>query len=181
MADRFDICLPLMLRQECPFPDDWSNPKNFSHDRHDPGGATMCGIIQREYDVWRKGHGLPTQPVNECTEGEGTAIYRICYWLPHCPMLPPGLDLSFLDAAVNMGTTEAIRILQWSLQIANDGKWGQQTSAAVTLSFNRTPQIIADFTARRHKVYREMPGYQYFHVDWERRATEIGQQSMKMT
>ena len=72
-----------MLAQECPYPGDWINPKNFSNDAHDPGGKTMCGIIQREYDTYRKMKGLPTQDVRKITQEEGYDIYRNSYWLPH--------------------------------------------------------------------------------------------------
>ena len=181
MIDRFDICWPYTLIQECPHPEDWSNHKNFSNDRHDPGGATMCGIIQREYDLWRKGHSLPTQPVELITRDEGQAIYRIGYWLPHCPSLGAGLDLSFFDAAVNMGQTEAIRILQHALGVTNDGVWGEHTAAAVR-DANRNPAAaITNFTSRRQWVYEHMRGFSWFGDDWTRRTHEIGQQSLRMT
>jgi lysozyme family protein len=180
MPDRFLICLPFTLAQECPLPGDWSNPKNFSNDAHDPGGATMCGIIQREYDVWRKGHSQPTQPVIRIAEDEGYAIYRTCYWQPHCPLLPPGLDLQFFDESVNAGTTEATKILQVVLGLTNDGVWGPQTQAAVVLSVQDTTAKVAAFTDRRETVYREMAGFRYFGDDWIRRSQEIGAAALKM-
>ena len=180
MPDRFLICLPLTLVQECPFPNDWSNPKNFSNDAHDPGGATMCGIIQREYDVWRKGHGQPTQPVINLAQAEGYAIYQTLYWQPHCQFLAPGLDLQFFDESVNSGTTEATKVLQVALRLTNDGIWGPQTQAAATLTVQDTVAKIEAFTARRETVYREMSGFQYFGTDWIRRSQEIGEAALKM-
>lgn len=180
MTDRFELCLPFTLAQECPHPNDWSNPANFSNDKYDSGGQTMCGIIQREYDLWRKGHGLPTQDVRKMSQDEGQAIYRIGYWMPHCPLLPAGLDLQYFDTAVNMGTTEAIKILQVSLYVPGDGDWGPQTTAAVTLAVQNTKEKIVRFTVRRQEVYRELRGFQYFGTDWERRATEIGAEALKM-
>ena len=180
MIDRFEICLPFVLAQECPLPNDWSNLKNFSDDRHDPGGKTMCGIIQREYDLWRKGHGLPTQDVRKMTQDEGHAIYRIGYWQPHCRFLPDGLDLCFFDESVNAGPTEAIRILQVALGVDNDGDWGPQTDAAVRLADMDIVAHIERFTARRLEVYRAMKGFQYFGTGWTRRANEIGAEALKM-
>ena len=180
MIDRLPVCLPFTLAQECPFPNDWSNPKNFSNDRHDPGGATMCGIIQREYDIWRKGHGQPTQPVIHISKDEGEAIYRICYWQPHCQYLAPGLDLQFFDESVNTGTTEATKVLQVALGLKSDGIWGPQTQAAAVLSVQDTVAKIKAFTARREAVYREMKGFQYFGTDWIRRSQEIGAAALKM-
>lgn len=172
VPDRFPACLPLTLRQEAPDSTDWGNRKNFSDDPHDPGGATMNGIIQTEYDKWRKAHGLPTQPVRKITQAEGYAIYRQNYWLPHCPTLPPGLDLQFFDCAVNQGVGEATKILQVALGVESDGDFGPQTQAAVQAA--NVHDAIQRFTARRLGVYRETRNFQYFGEDWTRRADQIG-------
>lgn len=195
MVDRFLLCLPYTLVQEArpgTTPAEWvnsdgsineacwNNPKNFSNDAHDPGGKTFCGIIQREYDLWRKGHSQPVQDVRKMTVAEGTAIYRIAYWMPHCPSLPPGLDMDFFDESVNSGTSEAIRILQVALGIADDGEWGVNTTAAVTLSASAPAKAVEAFTNRRALVYREMKGFPYFGTDWLRRTAEIGAEALKM-
>lgn len=179
MADRFAICLPFTLAQECPLPNDWSNPRNFSDDAHDPGGKTMCGIIQREYDLYRKAKGLDTQDVRLISEDEGDDIFDEHYWMPYCPRLPIGMDMQFFDAAVNMGTTEAVKILQYSLGINNDGLWGQQTNDAVA-AISDVPQAVNKFTTRRMAVYRQMKGFPYFGRDWINRADQIGATALKM-
>jgi lysozyme family protein len=177
--DRFTLCLPFTLDQEQNVPGDWSNPKNFDNDPHDPGGATMDGITQGEYDVWRKTLGLPTQAVEKIAEAEGYAIYRTSYWLPYCPHLPVGLDLQFFDAAVNQGIGEAIRILQVALGIPNDGLWEPAAAAAVA-KISDVKAVIEAFTTRRLAVYRESANYEYFGTDWDRRADEIGAEALKM-
>lgn len=179
MRDRFLICLPFTLAQECPLPDDWSNPKNFSHDPHDPGGATQCGIIQREYDSYRKGHGEHVQSVRLLTREEGENIYDSEYWLPYCPMLPVGLDMSFFDASVNEGTHEAIKILQYSVDVDGDGAWGPITELAVK-GIGNVPMTIRRFAGRRSGVYRMMSADQYFDEDWQRRTIQIRDASLKM-
>jgi lysozyme family protein len=176
---RFQTCLPFTLAQECPFPTDWSNPRNFSNDAHDPGGATMCGIIQREYDIYRKSKGLPVQSVELMSQAEGLDIYENSYWLPYCDDLPVGLDLCFFDASVNEGCHEAIKILQVALDLTNDGMWGPQTEMAVK-GIVGVPAMINTYTARRRAVYQMMPGFRYFGTDWLRRANEIGAEAMKM-
>ncbi len=182
MTDRFTICLPYTLAQECPKPDDWSNPHNFSNDRGDPGGATMCGITHREYNAWRKSLGLPVRDVRVMTQVEGTAIYLAYFWNPDCSKLPPGLDLQFFDTAVNQGQSEAVRILQVALDIENDGLWGPQTDGAVQAL--ATPALVAGalrrFTARRQAVYRQTNGFNRFGTDWLRRNKEIGAAALKM-
>lgn len=181
MTDRFSICLPYTLAQECPHPENWSDIRNFSNDAHDPGGETMCGITQREYDQFRKGCGVLCRDVRQCTQDEGTELYRFHYWNPHCPSFPPGLDLQFFDASVNEGCTEAVRILQYALALEIDGLWGPQTSTPVSIiALRAVPGIIKAFTARRKAVYEESKGFQYFGKDWLRRADEIGAAALKM-
>ncbi len=177
--DRFLLCLPHTLAQECPFPADWSNPKNFSNDRGDPGGATMCGITHREYDLYRKHHGLPTRDVRLMTQSEGEDIYLDFFWLPNCPKLPAGLDLEFFDSSVNEGTTEATRILQVALGIHNDGEWGPRTQAAVD-ALRDVGAAVRAFTDRRSVVYRQTANFRLFGADWERRDRAIGAASIAM-
>jgi lysozyme family protein len=180
IEDRFPICFPFTHSQECPFPDDWNNPKNFSDDRHDPGGKTFHGVIQREYDLWRKGQSLPTQDVRRMIEDECLEIYCSGYWMTKAPLLPIGLDLEFFDTCVNMGATEAIKILQFTLGVPADGMWGPETDAAVTLSTQELTKNIQAFTNRRIAVYKELKGFPYFGTDWVRRAQEIGAEALKM-
>lgn len=177
---RFKACLPFTLAQECPHPADWSNPKNLSNDAHDPGGKTMCGITQREYDHYRKSRGLPVQDVRKISAAEGEDIYDKSYWLPDCPLLPVGLDLCLFDAAVNEGPFQAIKILQAALGIAVDGEWGPKTDAAVKAMAD-VRAVIRAFTARRSAVYRATRRFHYFGTDWLRRAQEIGAEALKMT
>jgi lysozyme family protein len=179
LSPRFEACLPDTLRQECPNPGDWSNPANFSNDPHDPGGPTMCGITQSEYDSYRQSLGETEQSVKLISQAEGQAIYQMSYWQPYCPQLPAGLDLSFFDSSVNMGLGEATRILQFVLNIPADGTWGPQTAGAVTGIANVTT-VIEAFTARREAVYRTFATFQFFGTDWIRRTQEIGDESLQM-
>jgi len=180
LADpRFTACWPFTLIQECPLPNDWSNRRNFSNDAHDPGGETMCGVIQREYDHYRRSKGLPLQDVSKISRTEGADIYYNSYWLPECPKLPAGLDLQFFDEAVNAGPGAATLILQRSLQITADRAWGPQTDAAVKAITNPVG-IIKAFTIERQAYYRALSGFKYFGTDWIRRSMEIGADALKM-
>ena len=95
---RFLACWPYTLAQEDVYPQDWTNPANFSDDPYDPGGATMDGIIQAEYNSYCSQHGLPQQSVRNITQAQGQDIYFNNFWLPHCPLVPVGLDLELFDA-----------------------------------------------------------------------------------
>lgn len=177
--DRFTTCLPFTLAQECPVPNNLTDPRNFSDDPGDPGGKTFCGIIQSEYNSYRHRHGLPMRDVRQLTEIEGLDIYRNNYWLPHCDVLPPGLDLQFFDECVNTGAAEAVKVLQVALGITADGVWGPKTMAAVQ-GITNLAAVVRAYTARREAVYRQMRGFARFGKDWELRASEIGADALKM-
>ena len=98
VADNFEKCLQITLQWE----------GGYSNHPDDPGGPTNRGIIQREYDAWRKAHGFSPQSVRWIKESEYRAIYRAEYWdAMGCDSLPSGLDLAVFDAAVNSGVTRA--------------------------------------------------------------------------
>jgi lysozyme family protein len=169
---QFEKCLPDTLKQE----------GGYSNDAHDPGGMTMEGIIQREYDSKRKQWGLPTQWVKKISADEMRTIYYTDYWLPYCPSLDAGLDLEFFDLCVNGGQHRAIVTLQRALGISDDGMWGQQTSAAVgkLAASGDILSAIERLKVEREKFYRSLTTFRYFGKDWIRRSEEIAEQGTEM-
>jgi lysozyme family protein len=107
-ANNFERCLAVTLKWE----------GGYSNNPDDPGGPTMRGIIQREYDAWRKKNGLAPRPVRQIEEDELQSIYRGEYWNAiGCEDLPAGLDLCVFDAAVNSGVGRAKEWLDQSREI----------------------------------------------------------------
>jgi lysozyme family protein len=167
-SPRFLICIPFTLTEE----------GGDSKDAHDPGGRTHKGIIQREYDRYRRLKGLPLQSDYLMSDDEVFDIYFNEYWLPHCPSLAPGVDLSYFDNCVNEGPRRANILLQRALGVTDDGVFGDGTAKAVAAADPKT--IIIKMTAARHAFYRALSTYQYFHKGWDRRTDEIGAASLKM-
>ncbi len=84
----------------------------YSDDPADPGGATMHGIIQTEYDSYRTSHGEPHQPVKQITMAEVEDIYRSKYWAAiDGDALASPVDIVLFDTAVNIGKGWAVRLL----------------------------------------------------------------------
>jgi lysozyme family protein len=167
-SDRFTVCLPFTLKQE----------GGNSNDPHDPGGRTHKGIIQREYDKYRRSKGLPLQSDFLMSDAEVADIYLNEYWLPHCPALPAGLDLSFFDNAVNEGPFRAITLYQRALGIHADGVFGPQTESALSGKDVRT--VIAHFAQARENFYTSLPTFKYFGKGWLSRVHTIRDQSLAM-
>ncbi len=97
-SGNFERCLDVTLKWE----------GNYSNHPDDPGGPTMKGVIQREYDAWRKKQGKSPRPVRQIEDSELQEIYRNQYWdAMGCDDLDIGLDLCAFDAAVNSGVSRA--------------------------------------------------------------------------
>lgn len=104
----------------------------WSDNPRDPGGATMCGVTQAVYDVYRARLGLPLRSVRLSSPEERADIYRSRYWnRARGDLLPAGVDYALFDFAVNSGVGRAVRTLQGIVGADQDGDAGKYTIAAV--------------------------------------------------
>ena len=167
--DRFSICLAETLDQE----------GGYSNDPHDPGGPTMRGVIQTEYDAWRERQHLPKQSVRLITDAEFRAIYRANYWdIVQADKLPAGLDLEVFDFAVNSGPPRAVRCLQGCLGLVQDGHMGAITIDAANRADLR--ELIPAYMRARLKFWRALATYWRFGRGWEKRGREIQAAALAM-
>lgn len=166
--DRFDICLPYILKEEGGNSD---NP-------HDPGGCTSRGIIQTEYDAFRRANNEALQSVFDAGDAEVSDIYQQQYWQPWCPQMPIGIDLCFFDTDVNSGPAEATKLLQRSLGVAADGHIGMITLAA--LKATNPIKLIGGFSDERRAFYKSLKTYKYFGAGWLSRVATIEAVAYKM-
>jgi lysozyme family protein len=131
-TDRFFVALDFVLRAE----------GGYNNDPDDPGGATNRGIIQREYDAYRRRSGLSLRSVKFIEQKELIEIYYTDYWLVgDCDKLPVPLDLTHFDTCVNFCPLQAAEFLQEALGITADGLIGPKTLAAVA---NADGKVVAE-------------------------------------
>jgi lysozyme family protein len=110
----------------------------YGNNAKDPGGPTSLGVIQTEYDAYRKGKGIPAQSVRNITLAEAEEIYRNQYWdATNCGQLNAGVADATFDASVNSGPHRGVTWLQEAInQVAGrqvvsvDGACGPLTIAA---------------------------------------------------
>lgn len=131
-----------------------SNPK-------DPGGLTKYGVSQRQY---------PNLDIANLTLDEAKALYYRDYWQrAQCDRLPPDLVLDLFDAAVNSGIGQAIRWLQRSVGVADDGVMGPLTLAAIQ-RLDDTSAIRARFNGHRLEFMTRLSTWDAFGKGWSRRV-----------
>ncbi|MFZ1109490.1 MAG: glycosyl hydrolase 108 family protein [Rhodomicrobium sp.] len=148
-SDNFERCLAITLKWE----------GEYSNHPDDPGGPTMRGVIQREYDAWRRKHKKSPRPVKQIDESELQEIYRVEYWdAMDCDALPTGFDLCVFDAAVNSGVDRARAWLQ----------------------ANPAHDIEAYCNARLEFLQRLGRLWRVFGAGWRRRVLSISAQARAM-
>jgi lysozyme family protein len=165
-----DQAIGLMLRLEGGYVDD----------PHDPGGATKYGITQRTLDSLQK-KPLPVKlppNVHELTPDEATVIYQSVQWYEiHGDSLPGPLAVLMLNAAVNMGETRAVTLLQATLGLKVDHIMGPATLDAVVhwkSAYMPEQTVAEEFAARCACYYAELNASESsFELGWFRRLFRV--------
>lgn len=155
-ASRFDICLPLLLKEEGGYVDN----------KRDPGGATNYGITQAVASAWG------VDDVHDLTPATVRPIYLSAYWhASMCDSLPTGVDRLVFDSAVNCGTARARRWLQVAAGVKADGVIGPKTLEAVS---HASPKIlVAVISSQRKAFYQQDEDFDEFGRGWLARLAEV--------
>lgn len=163
MADQFALALAKVLLSE----------GAYSNDPVDPGGATNHGIIQTEYDRYRKSQGLPTQTVKLISDAEVQSIYRTSYWgASKCDQLPAGVSYVVFDGSVNSGVSQSAKWLQRAVGAADDGQIGPKTIAAVN-AFGDADALIDAICDQRLKFLQSLKTWPHFGKGWGARVASV--------
>lgn len=164
----FPLCLAIVLESE----------GGFSDDPHDPGGVTNHGVTIATWSGYI-GHPATIAEMEALSIADVTPLYRAEYWTPaHCDVLPNGVDLMTLDAAVNSGVGRAIRTLQTAAATNADGKYGPATAAAVAAC--KPTALIGAMADAREAFYRSLPTFSRFGNGWLTRVSRTKAEALRM-
>jgi len=122
-------------------------------DKFDSGGATMAGVTQNTYDIYRRAKSLPPQAVKLITKAERREIFEGIWKDCHADKLPVGLSLVHFDCAVNTGNKRAAITLQRALDVNDDGIIGPLTLKAVR-GYKDVEGLVIKYTELRRVFYR---------------------------
>src|SRR5262245_1660488 len=141
-------------------------------DPRDPGGRTSRGILQREWDAWRRTRpGLPAD-VWRAPQNQVEAIYRQKYWdALRCDDLPAGVDYAVFDYGVNSGIGRAGKVLQGLVNVVVDGEIGPDTIAAAARANPVT--LIERICNERLAFLQGLRTWPTFGKGWSRRVREV--------
>lgn len=137
----------------------------------DPGGATMKGITLATFRAWRENPDATKDELRAITDEEVRDICFANYWnVCRCDALPPGVDLSIYDMAVNAGPKRSVMLLQQVLGVEQDGVVGPITLAAV--QGKPAAEIIEGLFEAQRAFYRSLPGFATFGTGWLKRVVD---------
>jgi len=149
----FDECFTRLLGYEGGYV---NNPS-------DPGGETNWGITKRSY---------PALDIKNLTQDDAKAIYKRDFWDKcKCSRMECGLDLALFDCAVNSGTIQAIKLLQQTLGVKDDGVLGEVTMEAIRHE-GRDRRLTAKFLGHRLQFMTNLRPWDTFSKGWARRIAE---------
>lgn len=160
----FSRALKIILREEGGNDDD----------PHDHGGRTSRGIIQREWDAFRRMHPGRPADVWEASDEDVALIYSgIPYWRPYAILMPTGVDLCYFNASVNSGPKQATRELQRCLpDLDDDGVIGVLTLAAIH-DISNPSAVVDQMCERRRRFYRSLAQCPRYCRGWLARTDRV--------
>lgn len=143
-----------------------------SLDPHDPGnwtgGRPNSGLLKgTKFGI--AAHAYPELDIPRLTLADARRIYRADYWdRVHGDELPGVIAFQAFDAAVNHGTSRAIKWLQQAVGANDDGVYGPKTALAI----KTTPQIdlLARFNSVRLEFYCGLKNWDKYGEGWARRV-----------
>ena len=128
-------------------------------DPADPGGETNWGISKRSY---------PHLDIKALTRQQAIEIYRKDFWIPiKGDKLYDGVAFQLLDSAVNSGIRQSIQFLQRAIGVADDGRFGPHSQAA--LARTSESDCIMLFLAERLDFMTRLKNWPNHGKGWARR------------
>lgn len=144
----------------------------------DPGGMTNLGVTKRVWESWT-GKPASEADMRALTPAAVAPLYRARYWdAVRGDDLPAGVDYAVFDAAVNSGPVQAVKWLQRAVGVADDGKIGPATLAAVRAM--PAVDVVAAFTNRRRQFLQGLKTWPVFGKGWDRRVTDVANEAKRM-
>lgn len=132
----------------------------YVNDPRDPGGETNWGISKRAY---------PDLDIKNLTQDQAKAIYLRDFWNP-IGDADPAIKFQVFDFAVNSGIQTAIRKLQATISVADDGHWGP-VSAAKLASMDKN-DVLMRFMAQRLRFWTKCSAWPSMGAGWVNRAAK---------
>lgn len=140
----------------------------FSNHPADKGGRTYKGILQTEYNAYRRRRGLPPLDVTQMSDAELMEIYQSYWDNSRSATMHPALAVVMFDTAVNFGIQNSVTFLQQALGLPQTGVFDGNTKEALANGNNRNTalQMINERIIYRYKRVQEDASQMAFFHGW---------------
>ncbi|MDE5086700.1 MAG: hypothetical protein O4805_05890, partial [Trichodesmium sp. St16_bin2-tuft] len=140
----------------------------FSNHPADKGGKTYKGILQTEYNAYRRRRGLPPLDVTQISDAELIEIYQGYWDNSRSATMHPALAVVMFDTAVNFGINNSVTFLQQALGLPQTGIFDAGTREALAKGNNRNTalQMINERILYRYKRVQEDASQMAFFYGW---------------
>jgi len=165
--DLFEQAFKVVIGHEGGYTANPADPANWTGGRRGIGACrgTNWGISAAAY---------PQLDIASLTLEQAQEIYRRDYWdRARCGNLPPALALLVFDATVNNGASRAIRWLQATLRVPQDGTIGPGTLDAIEAQKSDGFRLCAEFQANRLIFMTGLATWRTFGDGWARRLCQL--------
>jgi lysozyme family protein len=163
-VSNYDLFINRVLSSEGGYTNHREDPGNWTKG-YEGGGVlkgTKWGISAASY---------PDLDIVNLTREQAIAIYREDFWnRVGGDMLPTGFAFQALDAAVNHGIGNAVRWMQRAAGVADDGKIGPVTKAAIRAQ--NSFDLVFKFNAERLRFYTKLQKWNVFGKGWTNRVAD---------
>lgn len=168
MNSNFLTCLEKVLNHE----------GGFVNDPLDPGGMTNFGITKKSYESYL-GRKVTESEMRDISYDEIKLFYKKMYWdKASCDEINKGIDYCVFDSAVNSGVLRAVKWLQQSLHLADDGIIGNKTLCA--LKYCTEKEVINEICNLRMIYLRSLKKWGRFGNGWQKRVNDVRKDSTRM-
>lgn len=148
--------------------------KGFTKDPKDRGNWTSGVVGHGELKGTKYGISAMTYPeldIQNLTLDKAKSIYKKDWWdKMRLDELPTSIHYDLFDTAVNSGISRAIKLLQKTVGITEDGIIGPNTIKAV-LSYNQS-KLSPSFNAYRLLFMTDIPTWEQYGKGWARRIAK---------
>lgn len=161
MADRFELYMHRLLSHEGGYSNDRNDPGNWTGGRVGAGKlkGTKFGIAANTY---------PELDIAGLTWADAVKIYRRDFWQAiGADALPASVAYSALDGAINSGVQQSVRWLQRAAGVADDGRFGPATQAAIERT--QPHDLVLRYNAERLEFMTRLRAWDNFGRGWARR------------
>ena len=161
VKDNFETALTMLLKHE----------GGYVNHKKDKAGRTNLGVTQSTYEEWI-GRPVDEAEMKALTVDVVTPLYKRNYWHAiRADSLPAGIDYYVFDAAVMSGTRQAVKWLQRSLGVFDNGVVDLTT---LSKAINRDPvELIKEMNRQRLSYLQKLPTWSTFGKGWSKRLEEV--------